>query len=137
MLDHSSAERTAAGSARDALRQVAAEVIVRVDGCEVRVPAEAVVALEETLVELADGHSVRVVRADREVTTQEAADILNLSRPQFLRLVEQGKLPFHIVGTHPRVLLDDVLAYKVARRKREEEGLQILADEAQKHNLGY
>ena len=73
----------------------------------------------------------------REVTTQEAADILNLSRPHFVRLLEQGKLPFHMVGTGHRVLLDDVLAYKAACHTRMEEGLQILADEAQKHNLGY
>jgi excisionase family DNA binding protein len=137
VLEHSTPETMAAGSARDALRQPTAEVIVRVGGREVQVPAAAVAALEETLVELADGHSVRVLRMDREVTTQEAADILNLSRPHFVRLLEQGKVPFHMVGTHHRVLLDDVLAYRLARRKREEEGLQILTDEAQKHNLGY
>ena len=137
MLDNSTPETTAAGSARDALRQPAAEVIVRVGGLEVQVPPQAVAALEETLVELADGHAVRVLRMDREVTTQEAADILNLSRPHFVRLLEQGKLPFHMVGTHHRVLLDDVLGYRAARRKREDEGLQILAAEAQKHDLGY
>lgn len=137
MRDNATLETTAAGSARDALRQPAAEVIVRVGGREVPVPPQAVAALEETLVELADGHAVRVLRMDREVTTQEAADILNLSRPHFVRLLEQGKLPFHMVGTHHRVLLDDVLAYRLTRRKREEEGLQLLADEAQKLNLGY
>lgn len=73
----------------------------------------------------------------REVTTQEAADILHLSRPHFVRLLEQGKFPFHRVGTHHRVILDDVLAYKAACHALMEEGLQILTDEAQKYKLGY
>lgn len=136
MPDHSTPARIAAEAARDALRQPGADVFIRVDGREVPLPSRAVVALEETLAELADGHTVRVFRADCEVTTQEAADILNLSRPHFERLLEQGKLPFHMGGTHHRLLLPEVLAYKAARSAKREKAFQVLADEAQKHGLG-
>lgn len=137
MLNPSSREATAAGTARDALRQPSAELIVRVGGREVPVPSEAVAALEERLVELAGGHAVHGLRTDREINMQEAADILSLPRAHFVSLLDQGKLPFHRVGAQRGVQLDDVLSYRLARRKLEEEGLQILTDEAQKHNLGY
>lgn len=141
MLDIPTPDPVAARTAREALRELDNEpgtpVVVRVGGRDIAVPADAVAALRETLGQLAGGHGVRILALDREVTTQEAADILNLSRPHFVRLLEQGRLPFHMVGTHHRVLLDDVLKYKAERRARQDEGLQILADEAQKLKLGY
>ncbi len=136
MPEPSTRQRTAAEAARDALRQQGAEVIVRVGESEVLVPELAVVALAEALAELADGHTVRVLRADCELTTQEAADILNLSRPHFVRLLDQGKLPFHMVGTHHRLLLPHVLAYKASRSAKREAAFQVLANEGQKHGLG-
>jgi excisionase family DNA binding protein len=132
MLD-TAHDTSAARSAREALSEPSAQVVVRVGDRDVPLPEPAVVVLKETLGELAEGHSVRVLRDDREVTTQEAADILNLSRPHFVRLLEQGKLPFHMVGTHRRVLLADVLAYKAERSAKRDAAFRELADEAQKH----
>lgn len=137
MLDHAASDTAAARSAREALDEPSATLVVRVQGRDVPLPEPAVVAVKEALLELADGHGVRVLRDDREVTTQEAADILNLSRPHLVRLLEQGKLPFHMVGTHRRVLLADVLAFKAERSARRESAFRELADEAQKHDLGY
>lgn len=137
MLDHAIPDTAAARSAKEALNEPSAQLVVRVQGRDVLVPERAVVAVKEALAELADGHGVLVLRDDREVTTQEAADILNLSRPHLVRLLEQGKLPFHMVGTHHRVLLADVLAYKSERSAKRESAFRELADEAQKHGLGY
>ena len=135
MLDPAGPAASAARSAREALNDPSAELVVRVLGRDVPLPEPAVVAVKEALAELAEGHGVRVLRDDREVTTQEAADILNLSRPHLVRLLEQGKLPFHMVGTHHRVLLVDVLAYKAERSAKREAAFRELADEAQKHDL--
>lgn len=136
MFDHAIPDTAAARAAKEALSEPSAQLVVRVRGRDVPVPEPAVVVVKEALTELADGHGVRVLRDDREVTTQEAADILNLSRPHLVRLLEQGKLPFHMVGTHHRVLLADVLAFKTERSARREAAFRELAAEAQKHDLG-
>ena len=141
MLDAQSAMRETARAAQEALRVLSthpdAPVTVHVGEREVVVPDDAVELLRAALGQLAEGHRVRVIVDDRELTTQEAADLLNLSRPHFIRLLEAGRLPFHSVGTHRRVLLDDVLAYKAERTAKREAAFQVLADEAQKHDLGY
>lgn len=129
----------AARAAREALREMEkrpdAPVTVHVGKRELTMPDDAVDLLREALAQLADGRRVRVIVDERELTTQEAADLLNLSRPHFIRLLEAGKLPFHAVGTHRRVLLDDVLAYKAERTAKRKRAFRILADEAQKHDL--
>lgn len=141
MLDIPTPDPADVRVAQDTLRalntQPTTPLVVKIGEQEIALASNAAAALRETLGQLADGHGVRILTLEREVTTQEAADILNLSRPHFVRLLEQGRLPFHMVGTHHRVLLDDVLTYQAQRRARQEEGLQLLADEAQKLNLGY
>lgn len=137
MSDDANADTVAARSAHEALEEPSAQLVIRARGREIVLPEPAVVAIKEALAELAEGHAIRVLRDDREVTTQEAADILNLSRPHFVRMLEQGKLPFHRVGTHHRVLLADVLEYKAQRSAQREAAFRELADEAQKSGLGY
>ena len=137
MLDTHNPMTGPARAAQEALRAPDATVIVHVGERAVSVPEDAVEHLRAVLERLAEGHGVRVVDDDQELTTQEAADLLNLSRPHFVRLLEAGKLPFHVAGTHRRVLVADVLAYKAARSARREAAFRILADEAQKHDLGY
>ena len=84
---------------------------------------------------LARGLTVRVVAVDEELTTQQAADILGVSRPYLIRLLESGKIPFTKVGTHRRVRMTDLLAYKEQRDAERREALQELTRTSQELGL--
>lgn len=84
----------------------------------VELPAAAAEAVRHLLVELASGSAVHVLARDAELTTQEAADLLGISRTYIVRLVDQGTLPAHLVGTHRRLRAADVLAYQARREAR-------------------
>lgn len=86
---------------------------------------------------MAEGNAVRVMNNDRELTTQEAADLLHISRPYLVKLLEQGDIPFRKVGTHRRVLLSDVMAYDEKFKQKQLENMALLAKQAQELNLGY
>ncbi|MCC5625595.1 helix-turn-helix domain-containing protein, partial [Nostoc sp. CHAB 5715] len=65
------------------------------------------------------------------LTTQEAATLLNVSRPHLVKLLESGVIPFQKVGTHRRVFLEDVNAYEIQLKQKRKSNLQFLADQAQ------
>ena len=87
------------------------------------VPASAMQLLADILAEMAQGHAVALTPIHEELTTQQAAGLLNVSRPFFVQLLEKGELPFRKVGTRRRVKLHDVIAYK---RELYEKRLQTL-----------
>lgn len=103
----------------------------------VKLPAPVGPLLLEILEAMATGSSVAVLRKEAELTTQQAADVLNVSRPFLVGLLEQGALRFRKVGTHRRVRIDDVLRYKnevdAARRR----ALDELVADAQELDMGY
>ena len=71
------------------------------------------------------------------MTTQIAADLLNVSRPYLLSLLEQGKIPHRKVGTKRRILMKDILAFKEKTAKQRLKTLEVLAKQAQDLNMGY
>lgn len=128
----------AARVAVEALRG-AQDAVVRVGLAEatVTLPPEAVSVLVEALACLAHGDAVRVVPVHAELSTQEAADLLNVSRPHVVKLMKEGVLPFRKVGTHRRVLHADVVDFQQRDRERRRALLDELTREAQELGLDY
>jgi excisionase family DNA binding protein len=103
----------------------------------VELPTSALRLLVDILAELADGNAVKVVPVHAELTTQEAADMLNVSRPHLVKLLEDGVLPFHRTGKHRRVKFADLMQYREARDRTSEEDMAELARQAQELDMGY
>ena len=97
----------------------------------IELPTSAMQMLADILRELAAGNAVQVVPVHAELTTQEAANILNVSRPHLVKLLEAGRIPFHKIGRHRRILFSDLLAYKEKREHESLDIMQALTDEAQ------
>lgn len=95
---------------------------------ELVLSAGAVQLLGTILTEIARGNSVAAVAVQAELTTQQAADLLNVSRPYLIKLLDQGKIPHHKSGSHRRVVLRDVLDYKRKVDQHREAVLAELAD---------
>lgn len=123
-------------SAKQASRRLK---IVEDDGSEqaVVIPAAAFNLLVEILAQMAQGNAVTLIPIHAELTTQEAADILNVSRPFFVKLIESGEIPCRKVGRHRRVLFEDLMRYKQQIDGQRMQALDKLAAQAQELNMGY
>ena len=103
----------------------------------VELPPSVAALLLEILEDMAAGSAVAVLRRDAELTTQQAADYLNVSRPFLVGLLEAGDVPFRKVGTHRRVRFEDLRRYKHTMDAARRGALDELAADAQKLDMGY
>jgi excisionase family DNA binding protein len=130
--------KLAAESSRILARRKSRQLRVQLDDGEtLTLPRAATRLLTHLLTEMGQGHAVTLIPIHAELTTQRAAEYLNVSRPFVIRLLEEGKIPFHKVGTHRRIRFHDLRAYREASRKRTSDALDALAAEAQDLKLGY
>lgn len=104
---------------------------------QIVLPAFAVSVLVETLGHLAKGQGVAVQPLTEEISTQEAANLLFVSRPFLVRLLEEGKIPFRKVGAHRRVRREDVEQYKRQIDEARLKTLEELQAQAQELGMGY
>lgn len=104
-------------------------------GEEIPLPESVSHALRQLVHYLARNKAVTVVPINKELSTQEAADILNISRPHLIKLLEQGAMPFTKVGTHRRIRFDDLMSYKRRFDAEREEALDRLAQLNQEMGL--
>jgi excisionase family DNA binding protein len=106
-------------------------------GQPIVIPTVALNLLVDILSQMAQGNAVTLLPHHAELTTQEAADLLNVSRPFLIKLLESGELAHRKVGKHRRIFSRDVLAYKDKIDRDRHETLNELVAQAQELNMGY
>lgn len=101
--------------------------LVGPQGESIPLPESVFYVLERVAEVMARGDSITVVPVGKEVTTQQAADLLNVSRQYLVRLLDEGRIPYRKTGKHRRLRIEDVLAFKQKRDKDRRAGLRELS----------
>lgn len=114
----------------EAMTQSGLELRVSAGDQSVELPEALRLVLEQAAHELVRGNRVSLLPLGRMLTTRQAAEMLNVSRPFLIQLLERDEIPFEMVGTHRRVAIEDVLRYRAQRSERRREVLRALSEEA-------
>ncbi len=104
-------------------------------GKEIPLPESLINLFSQALTKAAAGKKVVIVEEDDEVSPEKAAEFLHVSRPFLVKQLDAGEIPFHMVGTHRRILMSDIIEYKRKRKERTQEILQQMREEAEELGL--
>jgi excisionase family DNA binding protein len=126
---------------RTLAREIAPESRVTIQredhGEAIEIPPTVFNVLMKVLAVMSEGKAFSLIPMDQELTTQEAADILNVSRPYLNKILDLGEIPHRKVGRNRRIKFNDLLEYKRLQENNSKIALQELADEAQELDMGY
>jgi excisionase family DNA binding protein len=111
------------------------ELAVKEDGTAFQLPVSALDSIETILKNLSEGKRSEILSENQYLTTQQAADYLEVSRPFVIRLLEAGKLPFKKVGRHRRVLFSEIKNYEEKQQRIALQKMKSLTEESQLLNL--
>jgi excisionase family DNA binding protein len=117
------------------LEEPARAQLVGPDGSQIDVPDELYEVLLDVVTALSRGLAISIAPHNTMLTTQEAADLLNISRPTLVRLLTDGEIPYTMRGRHRRVMLRDILEYRDRTRRERRQTLDQMAAEAEDDGL--
>src|SRR5262245_51989800 len=109
----------------DALKEYLAKgqsPIIKVGkGKEIPLPESLINLISQALTKAVDGKKIVIIEEDDEVSPEKAAEFLHISRPFLVKRLDAGEIPFHMVGSHRRILMSDLIEYKRKRKERTQE----------------
>jgi excisionase family DNA binding protein len=112
--------------------------IQRDDGEEsIEIPRQVFNVLMRVLAVMSEGKAFSLIPMDKELTTQQAADILNVSRPYLNKILDLGDIAHRRVGRNRRIKFSDLMEYKKSQEQKSKDALQELADQSQELDMGY
>jgi excisionase family DNA binding protein len=109
--------------------------LVGANGEQIIIPDSIYQVLLQVVHAMASGKAISIIPQEQELTTQQAAEILNVSRPYLIKLLEQGEIPHIKVGSHRRVRFDDLMKYKEQRDIKRSQLLQQLIEMSEEAGL--
>ena len=107
------------------------------DGHELDIPTSIYKVLVAAVAAMAQGNAVSIVPVHHELTTQQAADLLNVSRPHLVKLLDAGEIPHHKTGSHRRVFFEDLMRYRDVRDAERHKALADLTRKSAELGLDY
>lgn len=105
------------------------------DGEQIVLPPEVFETLRDVVKMMAEGQAIMLAPVNLRLTTQEAADLLGISRQSFIKVLDAGEVAFKKIGRHRRVRLDDLLEYKTRRSRQRREALDRMVEIAHKSGM--
>lgn len=103
----------------------------------IEIPHQVFNVLMRLLAVMSEGKAFSLIPMDKELTTQQAADILNVSRPYLNKILDLGEIAHRKVGRNRRIKFSDLMQYKKSQEQKSKAALQELADQAQELDMGY